>query len=262
MIFGSPQRGCQIHQVRIENMTDEAILVFGNFIFGGTKVRMWAFQWTKMVDIFSFRCFWVMSDVVSRAKRKRCTVYMCIYIYIYIYICILGTQRKPLFWLEVRPCFGRLLTFKNRGKIGALGFFTAFFLGSRSFPMRELNTLNRSVGVLSFFGFQRSRHLDPQTPPTPKWLKPQEIDSRDIRKGVPRSRTCTLTVFIGVHLGILGDEKTHKYPRAIGLVWGFHMTGYVGRISSICLFRFSSNGFPPDRLMAPRFTATLKGFSW
>ena len=29
-------------------------------------------------------------------------------------------------------------------------------------------------------------------------------------------------------LGILGDEKTHKYPRAIGLIEGFPMTGYVG----------------------------------
>ena len=29
--------GEALHQVRIENMTDEAILVFGNFIFGGTK---------------------------------------------------------------------------------------------------------------------------------------------------------------------------------------------------------------------------------
>ena len=49
--------------MRIENMTDEAILVFGNFIFGGTKVRMWAFQWTPMVEddfFFLFRCFFLL----------------------------------------------------------------------------------------------------------------------------------------------------------------------------------------------------------
>ena len=29
-------------------------------------------------------------------------------------------------------------------------------------------------------------------------------------------------------LGILGNEKTHKYPRAIGLILRDFMTGYVG----------------------------------
>ena len=33
-------RGWGNRQVRIENMTDEAILVFGNFIFGGTKEQL------------------------------------------------------------------------------------------------------------------------------------------------------------------------------------------------------------------------------
>ena len=36
------------------------------------------------------------------------------------------------------------------------------------------------------------------------------------RTGVSRSRTCTTMVFIVFNLGILGDEKTHKYPRNIG----------------------------------------------
>ena len=48
-------------KVRIENMTDEAILVFGNFIFGGTKVRDREHCWTPMVEFF-LGVFGVMSD--------------------------------------------------------------------------------------------------------------------------------------------------------------------------------------------------------
>ena len=36
--------GAVLAEVRIENMTDEAILVFGNFIFGGTKASKAAFK--------------------------------------------------------------------------------------------------------------------------------------------------------------------------------------------------------------------------
>ena len=36
---GCSSVGARSLEVRIENMTDEAILVFGNFIFGGTKAR-------------------------------------------------------------------------------------------------------------------------------------------------------------------------------------------------------------------------------
>ena len=46
----------------------------------------------------------------------------------------------------------------------------------------------------------------------------QRKRSRDVWTGVPRSRQCTTMVFIGLHLGILGDEKSHKYPRNIGLI--------------------------------------------
>ena len=38
----------------------------------------------------------------------------------------------PLFWLEFRPCFGGL-TFKNRGKIGVLGWCNIIANLERSF---------------------------------------------------------------------------------------------------------------------------------
>ena len=48
------------------------------------------------------------------------------------------------------------------------------------------------------------------------------LDLGDLRVaswvGLTRSRTCTTMVFMGCSLQILGDQKTQKYPRAIGLI--------------------------------------------
>ena len=51
--------------------------------------------------------------------------------------------------------------------------------------------------------------------------------------GVPRPRTCTLTVFIVFSKKILVDEKTHKYPRVIGIFIGISRRAIGGTLVGV-----------------------------